>query len=174
MVQSGNVTLAEKELQWKPLALPSSALEVDTTALFCASDNPLDHTEGDVGRFFQLGRGGTAFPQMSFDHWDFVNSDPMEEGTKAHADYLTLTRKRKSLKDVLPTVSDYTDRECCPLCTPSAMVRSSECFAVEHRPIVGMVTVKTRCALSQHAQPHSLPRSLTAPARSPAVCPGER
>ena len=75
--------------------------------------------------------GGTAFPQMSFDHWDFVNSDPMEEGTKAHADYLTMTRKRKSLKDVLPTVSDYTDRECCPLCTPSAFVRSSECFAVE-------------------------------------------
>ena len=83
--------------------------------------------------------GGTAFPQMSFDHWDFVNSDPMEEGTKAHADYLQVTRKRKSLKDVLPTVGDYTDRECCPLCTPSAMVRSSECFAVEHRPIVGMV-----------------------------------
>jgi len=101
--------------------------------------------------------GGTAFPQMSFDHWDFVNSDPMEEGSKAHADYLTMTRKRKSLKDVLPTVSDYTDREC-PLCTPSAVVPSSECFAVEHRPIVGMVTVKNALCFEPArapTQPHS-------------------
>jgi elongation factor 2 len=54
--------------------------------------------------------GGTAFPQMSFDHWDFVNSDPFEEGSKAHNDYLQVTRKRKSLKEELPLVSDFTDR----------------------------------------------------------------
>ena len=54
--------------------------------------------------------GGTAFPQMSFDHWDFVNSDPMEYGSKAHDDYLQVTRQRKSLKDELPEISDYTDR----------------------------------------------------------------
>ena len=54
--------------------------------------------------------GGTAFPQMSFDHWDFVSSDPFEEGSKAHTDYLQVTRKRKSLKEELPVVTDFTDR----------------------------------------------------------------
>ena len=54
--------------------------------------------------------GGTAFPQMSFDHWDFVNSDPYEYGSKAQEMYVDVTRKRKSLKDELPEVSDYTDR----------------------------------------------------------------
>jgi elongation factor 2 len=54
--------------------------------------------------------GGTAFPQMSFDHWDVVNSDPLEEGSKAFEQYLQVTRKRKSLKDEIPHHSDYTDR----------------------------------------------------------------
>merc|ERR1712166_712744 len=51
--------------------------------------------------------GGTAFPQMSFDHWDEVSSDPYEYGSKAQEMYLDVTRKRKSLKDELPEVSDY-------------------------------------------------------------------
>jgi elongation factor 2 len=54
--------------------------------------------------------GGTAFPQMSFDHWDFVNSDPYEEGSKAQCLYLDVARARKGLKEELPTVSEYTDR----------------------------------------------------------------
>jgi elongation factor 2 len=54
--------------------------------------------------------GGTAFPQMSFDHWDFVTSDPYEEGSKAQTMYVDVARKRKSLKPELPVVSDYTDR----------------------------------------------------------------
>jgi elongation factor 2 len=54
--------------------------------------------------------GGTAFPQMSFDHWDFVTSDPYEEDSKAQTMYVDVARKRKSLKPELPSVSDYTDR----------------------------------------------------------------
>jgi elongation factor 2 len=54
--------------------------------------------------------GGTAFPQMSFDHWDFVTSDPYEEDSKAQTLYVDVARKRKSLKPELPSVSDYTDR----------------------------------------------------------------
>lgn len=54
--------------------------------------------------------GGTAFPQMSFDHWDFVASDPYEEDSKAQTLYVDVARKRKSLKPELPVVSDYTDR----------------------------------------------------------------
>ena len=61
--------------------------------------------------------GGTAFPQMSFDHWEIVNGDPAEEGSKVRMNYVDVTRRRKdhcidkegNLKP-LPVVSDYTDK----------------------------------------------------------------
>ena len=75
VVQRGNVSLAEKEVQWKPLALPKDAdLQVDAASLFCASDNPLDHAEDDAGRFFQLGRSGGAFSDI-FYHTGFCGEE---------------------------------------------------------------------------------------------------
>ena len=61
--------------------------------------------------------GGTAFPQMSFDHWDEVSGDVYDEGSKVRQNYVNLTRKRKDhcldkegeLKE-LPIVSDFTDK----------------------------------------------------------------
>jgi len=52
---------------------------------------------------------GQAFPQCVFDHWQVVQGDPMEPGQKAQQICLA-TRKRKGLKEVLPTLDDYYDR----------------------------------------------------------------
>jgi len=52
---------------------------------------------------------GRAFPQCVFDHWEVVNSDPYKEDTVANKIVIEI-RKRKGLKDVLPTAEDFTDR----------------------------------------------------------------
>jgi len=61
--------------------------------------------------------GGTAFPQMSFDHWNMVSGDPYDEDSKLYKDYVCVTRRRKDhcidkegeLKP-LPVVTDFTDK----------------------------------------------------------------
>merc|ERR1719272_1040196 len=61
--------------------------------------------------------GGTAFPQMSFDHWNMVSGDPYDEDSKLYKDYICVTRRRKDhcidkegeLKP-LPVVTDFTDK----------------------------------------------------------------
>jgi len=52
---------------------------------------------------------GKAFPQCVFDHWAVVNSDPNEVGTKA-AEIVAATRKRKGLKEGIPTLDTYYDK----------------------------------------------------------------
>jgi len=52
---------------------------------------------------------GRAFPQCVFDHWEVVNSDPYKEDTVANKIVIEI-RKRKGLKDVLPTADDFIDR----------------------------------------------------------------
>jgi len=52
---------------------------------------------------------GQAFPQCSFDHWETINSDPFD--TKGKAFTITMnTRKRKGLKQELPSLADYIDK----------------------------------------------------------------
>ncbi|OEL14902.1 Elongation factor 2 [Dichanthelium oligosanthes] len=51
---------------------------------------------------------GEAFPQCVFDHWEAVNSDPLEEGSTA-AKLVGDIRRRKGLKDMMP-LSDFEDR----------------------------------------------------------------
>jgi len=53
--------------------------------------------------------GGKAFPQCSFDHWDRLNSDPLEEGTKCNTTVLDI-RKRKGLTPEIPELSRYLDK----------------------------------------------------------------
>jgi elongation factor 2 len=53
--------------------------------------------------------GGKAFPQCSFSHWSIINSDPLEEGTRAHMLIMDI-RKRKKMKLEVPILSDYLDR----------------------------------------------------------------
>lgn len=53
---------------------------------------------------------GQAFPQSVFDHWQVLPGDPMTPGTKA-GDVVAEIRKRKGLKEELPTPESYIDKE---------------------------------------------------------------
>lgn len=53
--------------------------------------------------------GGQAFPQLVFDHWDMVASDPLEPGTPAAARVVEI-RKKKGLKEQLIPLSEFEDR----------------------------------------------------------------
>ena len=49
--EGGAVAFIEKSRAWKSRPVSSRA---DTSTLFCASNNPVDHTMEDAGRFFQI------------------------------------------------------------------------------------------------------------------------
>ena len=53
--------------------------------------------------------GGRAFPQCTFSHWDIINSDPLEPGTKSY-DIVREVRKRKGLSEDIPPLSKYLDK----------------------------------------------------------------
>jgi elongation factor 2 len=53
--------------------------------------------------------GGQAFPQCVFDHWQVLNGDPHEAGSKTR-EVLDATRKRKGLKDGMPDLEQYLDK----------------------------------------------------------------
>jgi len=52
---------------------------------------------------------GRAFPQCVFDHWEIMNSDPAEEGSKAN-DIVNNIRARKGLKVGIPAVDNFEDK----------------------------------------------------------------
>jgi len=52
---------------------------------------------------------GRAFPQMAFDHWRIVDSDPFEPGTLANNIALSV-RKRKKLPLNFPTLDQFNDK----------------------------------------------------------------
>ncbi|KAJ1430755.1 Tr-type G domain, conserved site [Sesbania bispinosa] len=53
--------------------------------------------------------GGQAFPQLVFDHWDVVPSDPLEPGTPA-ATHVAEIRKKKGLKEQMTSLSEFEDK----------------------------------------------------------------
>merc|ERR1712032_1615435 len=53
--------------------------------------------------------GGKAFPQCSFDHWEIMSGDPYADGSKCNQTILAV-RKRKGLKEEVPTISQYLDK----------------------------------------------------------------
>lgn len=53
--------------------------------------------------------GGQAFPQCVFDHWQLLNGDPMVPGNKCF-EVVTSIRKRKGLKEGIPTAESYIDK----------------------------------------------------------------
>jgi len=53
--------------------------------------------------------GGRAFPQCVFHHWDNYSGDPLDETTKAH-EIVKAIRKRKGMKDEMPTLAMYVDK----------------------------------------------------------------
>jgi elongation factor 2 len=52
--------------------------------------------------------GGQAFPQMIFDHWKVVQGSPFEEGKTREVVFAT--RKRKGLKQEIPSLDEYLDK----------------------------------------------------------------
>jgi len=52
---------------------------------------------------------GQAFPQCVFDHWQRLPGSPMESGTMANQIALAI-RKRKGLKEVLPSLDQFLDK----------------------------------------------------------------
>lgn len=53
--------------------------------------------------------GGQAFPQCVFDHWQILVGDPFDPSSKT-ATVVAETRKRKGLKEVLPTKDHFLDK----------------------------------------------------------------
>jgi len=52
---------------------------------------------------------GQAFPQFVFDHWQVVDSDPLEENSLANQIILEI-RKRKGLESGIPSLDKYLDK----------------------------------------------------------------
>jgi elongation factor 2 len=52
---------------------------------------------------------GQAFPQCVFDHWEVVNGDPLEEGSKVSAT-IGKTRVRKGLPEEIPPLDRFMDK----------------------------------------------------------------
>lgn len=53
--------------------------------------------------------GGQAFPQMIFDHWQFVPGDPLEEGSLAYQ-IVKQERERKGLPAEIPVSADFAEK----------------------------------------------------------------
>jgi len=53
--------------------------------------------------------GGQAFPQCVFDHWQVFPGDPLEPATKPYQVVQDI-RKRKGLKEGLPSLDNYLDK----------------------------------------------------------------
>ena len=53
--------------------------------------------------------GGQAFPQCVFDHWAVLPGDPWELTSKP-GEVVTVTRKRKGLKEGIPSLDNYLDK----------------------------------------------------------------
>ena len=66
----GNVLVTERTIRFKPREPSKQLLRAETSHLFCASNDPLAHTEADCGKFFQLD-GSTDIFSRVFYHTDF-------------------------------------------------------------------------------------------------------
>jgi len=52
---------------------------------------------------------GQAFPQCVFDHWQIMNNDPMESGSKSN-EIIINTRRRKGLQEGVPDLDRFLDK----------------------------------------------------------------
>ena len=52
---------------------------------------------------------GQAFPQSVFDHWQMMESDPLDAASPA-GKIVSGIRRRKGLREQVPVLSDYEDK----------------------------------------------------------------
>ncbi|KAL6931819.1 Elongation factor 2 [Hanseniaspora guilliermondii] len=69
---------------------------------------PVNESFGFTGDLRQA-TGGQAFPQMVFDHWATLTTDPLDPATKAGV-IVTEARKRHGMKEVVPGWQEYYDK----------------------------------------------------------------
>jgi len=69
---------------------------------------PVSESFGFVAALRQA-TSGQAFPQCVFDHWENLQGDAMEEGSKLQ-ELVLKTRKRKNIKVDMPKLGDYLDK----------------------------------------------------------------
>ena len=59
--------------------------------------------------YIRQATSGQAFPQMVFDHWEIIDSDPLDVNSEA-GKLVREVRKRKGLKENIPDLSEYLDK----------------------------------------------------------------
>ncbi|AAS53513.1 AFR142Cp [Eremothecium gossypii ATCC 10895] len=69
---------------------------------------PVNESFGFTGELRQA-TGGQAFPQMVFDHWATLGTDPLDPTTKA-GEIVVEARKRHGLKENVPGWQEYYDK----------------------------------------------------------------
>jgi elongation factor 2 len=52
---------------------------------------------------------GQAFPQLVFDHWEVIEEDPLEDGSRANV-LVKDIRKRKGMEIEIPPLDHYMDK----------------------------------------------------------------
>ena len=100
--EEGNVLLASRQLEWKPLAPPKRALAVETSQLWACSNDPLEHTEADVSKFFQLAdaSSGSAFREL-FYHTSFCGEAVEARARRLGVCAMMVTSEGLALRDEL-------------------------------------------------------------------------
>ncbi|CAG99167.1 elongation factor 2 [Kluyveromyces lactis] len=69
---------------------------------------PINESFGFTGELRQA-TGGQAFPQMVFDHWATLGTDPLDPSTKA-GEIVLAARKRQGMKEEVPGWQEYYDK----------------------------------------------------------------
>merc|ERR1711948_219213 len=69
---------------------------------------PVSESFGFVAALRQQ-TSGQAFPQCVFDHWDVMQGNCLEDGSKMQELVLAI-RKRKNLKVAMPSLAKYLDK----------------------------------------------------------------
>lgn len=69
---------------------------------------PVNESFGFTGELRQA-TGGQAFPQMVFDHWATLGTDPLDPSTKA-GEIVVAARKRHGMKEEVPGWQEYYDK----------------------------------------------------------------
>jgi len=97
--EEGNVLFAPTKVAWRPR--PSTQrVAVEPSRLFCDSNDPLQHTEDDVGRFFQLDGTTSAFEQL-FYHTGFCGTAVEMRARKLNTSAMMVRSPGVALRDEL-------------------------------------------------------------------------
>jgi elongation factor 2 len=95
MSQRRGIVIAEEPVQGTPLVMIKAYLPVAESFGFTQA--------------LRAATSGRAFPQCVFDHWELLNADPFDAASKS-AEIVTKTRKRKGLKEGIPTLDNFIDK----------------------------------------------------------------